>query len=176
MQTIYILRHFKVKDTTTKKLNSNEFSDWVELYDNTELEYLDIDISKVGKVYSSSQNRAVKTAEYLKLEFEQTELLKEVEAYPFINTQFRFSKNFWLIVSRVLWLFNLTKSERKRATIKRAKEFIQKIENEDNGSILVVSHGLFLKVLISELKKIGFDGDIEFRIKSGKIYELQYSE
>lgn len=32
MQAIYILRHFKVKDTTTNKLNLKEFKTWIGLY------------------------------------------------------------------------------------------------------------------------------------------------
>ena len=76
MQIIYILCHFKVKDSTTQNLNSDEFIKWVELYDNTPLEYIDINLSKVDKVYVSTQNRAIKTAEYLKLKFETSNLLK----------------------------------------------------------------------------------------------------
>lgn len=168
MKTIYILRHFKVKDTTKQKLNSQEFSQWVEFYDNTPLEYKDVNLPKVNKVFASIQNRAIKTVEYLKLEFETTELLKEVEAVPFIDTQKKFSKNFWLVIDRILWFFNFKKKENRVDTVKRVHEFLEQVKDEN--SILVVSHGLFIKVLVYELEKLGYKGDKNFRAKNGKLY------
>ncbi len=168
MKTIHILRHFKVKNITTKKLNSKEFSQWVDQYDKNPLEYLDMDLPKVDKVYVSTQNRARKTADHLKLEYETTELLKEVEASPFFNTTFKLPKNLWLIIGRMFWFFNIAKSENKKDTIKRVDEFIKMTENEE--SILIVSHGLFIKVLIYRLKKLGYNGEIDFRAKNGTLY------
>ncbi len=66
MQTIYLLRHFKVKDTQLSNLNSEEFSSWVNNYDFYELEYKNIELPIIDKIYVSSQNRAIKTANYLK--------------------------------------------------------------------------------------------------------------
>lgn len=64
---IYLIRHFKVKDSSKKWLNSQEFNAWVKDYDNFDIEYIDIDIPKdIDDIYVSSQNRAVKTAKYLK--------------------------------------------------------------------------------------------------------------
>ena len=174
MQTIYILRHFKVKDTITNKLNSKEFKTWIDLYDNSALEYLDIDIPQVDKVYVSNQKRAMMTADYFKLDYDQTDLLREVETFPFMNTRLKFSKHFWLIISRILWLLNITSKETKRDTIKRAKEFIEQLKNNNQEeTVLIISHGLFLKVLISEFKKIGFRGNIDLKIKNGVVYELK---
>lgn len=44
MRTIYILRHFKVKDISKNRLNSAAFNDWVKDYDNFELKYININI------------------------------------------------------------------------------------------------------------------------------------
>lgn len=72
MKTIYIIRHFKVKDNSTnKRLNSNEFAHWIEEYDNFDLEYLNLNPPKFDKIYVSSQNRAIKTANYLNLDYEK---------------------------------------------------------------------------------------------------------
>ena len=54
MKTIYIIRHFKVKDSTNKRLNSNEFTHWIEEYDNFDLEYLNLNLPKFDKIYVSS--------------------------------------------------------------------------------------------------------------------------
>ena len=70
MRTIYLLRHFKVKDISKNRLNSQEFNDWVKDYDNFDIEYIDIDIPKdIDDIYVSSQNRVIKTAEYLNLTY-----------------------------------------------------------------------------------------------------------
>ena len=151
MQNIYILRHFRVKDSINKKLDSKGFVDWVKEYDNSLLEYIDLELPKVDKIYSSTQNRAIKTAEYLKLDFEECDLLKEVEAAPFINTKFKFSKNFWIVMDRLFWFFNLSHKEPKRATLERVDKFLEIIK--DQKSVLIVSHGLFIKVLVYRLKK-----------------------
>lgn len=176
MQTIYILRHFKVKDTITNKLNSKEFKTWIDLYDNSALEYLDIDIPQVDKVYVSSQNRAMMTADYFKLDYEQSDLLREVETFPFMNTRLKFSKHFWLIISRVLWLLNITSKETKQDTIKRAKEFIEQLKNNNQEeTVLIISHGLFLSIFIKELRYRKYFGLTDFHLKNGVIYKLQLS-
>jgi hypothetical protein len=41
---IYLLRHFKVKDISKNRLNSQEFNDWVKNYNNFDIEYIDINI------------------------------------------------------------------------------------------------------------------------------------
>ncbi|WP_321467816.1 phosphoglycerate mutase family protein [Halarcobacter sp.] len=172
MQNIYFLRHFKVIDKEDQKLNSQEFEKWVENYDNFLLEEKELTLPKVKKVYVSSLNRTIKTAKYLNLDFEEIPLLKEVEAKAFINTNIKFSKTFWLIVSRFLWFFNLTKYETKKDTINRVRLFIKNFEDEDTD-ILIISHGLFLKVLEKELKKIGFSSNIGISTKNSIVYKLE---
>lgn len=172
MKTIYIIRHFKVKDNTNKRLNSNEFVHWIEKYDNSDLEYLNINLPKLDKIYVSSQNRAIKTANYLKLDYEISDLLVEVKAFSFTKTELKFSKSFWLIISRILWFFNFTENETKKDTEKRVMKFVSKIENERNETILIISHGLYLKLLIGVLKKVGYKSNEDFNIKNGKLYKL----
>lgn len=173
MKKIYLLRHFKVKDKKDKRLNSFEFNQWVDRYDNTALEYDNILIPKVDKVYVSTQNRAILTAKFLNLDFEKTNLLIEVEAKAFINTKFRFPKFFWLFVSRFFWFFNICKFENIKDTKKRANEIIQKIEEDkENNDILIISHGLFLKALIKQLKQKAYKTKVDFSIKNAKLYAI----
>ncbi|PID48242.1 MAG: histidine phosphatase family protein [Proteobacteria bacterium] len=169
---IYILRHFKVKDFTCKKLNSREFEEWEKSYDDGELECLHVEIPKPDKVYVSEQKRALKTAQYLKLKYEKTSLLKEVEACAFMKTNLKFSKNFWLLTDRLLWFLNLKKGENRKDTAKRAIEFLDKID--ETKSVLIISHGLFISVLIKELEKRGFRGKKDLHAKNGKLYHFWY--
>jgi len=170
MQTIYILRHFKVNDHANKRLDSKEFQEWIEKYDNSELEYKDLEIPQVDKVYTSSLKRAVKTVQYLKLQSNPTSLLNEVLTYPFVNTKYKLPKELWLFINRIFWFFNLTSKERKIDTINKSRKFFDQLEKEKLNRVLIVSHGLFLKIFLKELKKNGFRGKIDQRIKNGKIY------
>ncbi len=173
MQNIYILRHFKVEDCTKQSLNSEEFNKWVALYDDTALRYLDIKVPNVNKVYVSSQKRAIKTADYLKLNYEKTKLLQEVEANAFISTKLKFPKSFWLFIDRFLWFFNLKKSgENKRDTLQRIDKFIDKIKHQEED-ILLISHGFFIKFLIKRLENMGYRGSKNFNIENAKIYHLK---
>ncbi len=165
-----MLRHFRVKSFSSKKLNSYEFEKWEKAYDDGDLEYLHVDIPKVDKVYVSEQKRALKTVQYLKLEYEKTSLLKEVGACSFMKTDFKFSQDFWLLADRLLWFLNLKKGETRKDTTKRAVEFLDKAHKEDN--ILVVSHGLFISVLMKELVKRGFKGEKDLHVKNGKLYHF----
>ncbi len=170
MKNIYLLRHFKVQDKTTKKLNSQEFNRWVDDYDIYNLQYADINLPKIDRVFVSSQNRAIKTAQYLKQDFTTLYELVEVEAKPFISTNLKFSKSFWLIVGRLLWYFNLSKSEKREDTTQRAKKIVEMLENDDSQNILIISHGLFLKILQKELKSSGYSGKIDLKPENGVIY------
>lgn len=172
MKKIYLLRHFKVQDKTTKKLNSQEFDKWVDDYDIYDLQYLDINLPKIDKIFVSSQNRAIKTAKYLKQDFTTLDDLVEVEAKAFISTNFKFSKSFWLIIARLLWYLNLSKSERREDTIQRAKKIVEMLENDNNQNILIISHGLFLKVLQKELRNSGYNGKIDLKPNNGVLYRF----
>lgn len=46
------------------------------------------------------------------------------------------------------------------------------MKNEKNETILIISHGLYLKVLIGLLKKLGYKCNDDFNIKNGKLYKL----
>lgn len=172
---IYLLRHFKVKDSSKKWLNSTEFNDWVKDYDNFDIEYIDIDIPKnIDDTYVSSQNRAIKTAEYLNLTYQTSELLAEVSIKAFIDTNLKLPKWLWLSLGRVLWYFDFSSSENRNNTKKRINDFIFQINFEEN--ILIISHGLFMTFLIKKLKSLGFTGDVDVKVKNAKIYTLHVKQ
>lgn len=90
---IYFLRHFKVNDSSKNWLNSSEFDNWVKDYDTFELEYSDVFLPKnIDKIYVPSQNRAIKSADFLDLDYEINDLLVEVPIKSFINTKFKLPK------------------------------------------------------------------------------------
>ena len=172
MQKIHLLRHFRVKDQVKGFMNADDFLAWVEAYDSMELEYRNVDLpDKIDKVFVSSQQRALKSAAYLALESETSDLLVEVDAQTFMVGKIKLPKKLWLFVDRLRWYFNLRSVEKRSDTIMRARDLIEEIK--ENEAILVVSHGLFMHVLISELKKEGFEGSVDKKIKNATIYTLK---
>lgn len=169
---IYFLRHFKVKDNSKSWLNSEEFNQWVKSYDTFELEYNSVVLPKnIDKIYVSSQNRAIKSADFLNLNYKINDLLVEVPIKSFIYSKFKLPKWLWLFVGRLAWFFNLKQLETKEETNERIENFIQNLDM--NSNILIISHGFFMILLLKKLKKIGYRGDIPRRIGNGKVYILE---
>ena len=169
---IYFLRHFKVNDSSKNWLNSNEFDKWVKDYDTFELEYTDGILPRnIDKIYVSSQNRAIKSADFLNLDYEINDLLVEVPIKSFINTKFKLPKWLWLFVGRVAWFFNFKQIENKKETNKRVEHFIQNLDMTAN--ILIIFHGFFMMLLVKKLKKIGYTGNISSKMSKGKVYILK---
>ncbi len=172
MQKIHLLRHFRVNDNQKGLMDADNFLAWVDKYDNIELEYCEVALpAKIDKVFVSRQQRAVKSAAYLALESEMSDLLVEVDAQAFMSGKIKLPKNLWLFIDRLRWYLNFRSVENRSHTIKRARDFIEKIK--DIEDVLIVSHGLFMHVLIDELKKEGFEGSIDKKIKNATVYTLE---
>ena len=161
-----------MKDHNEGFVNADDFLAWVEQYDNMELEYSEVALpATIDKVFVSRQQRALKSAAYLTLESEVSDLLVEVDAQTFMSGKIKLPKNLWLFIDRLRWYLNLRSVENRSCTIIRARDFIEKIK--DTGDVLVVSHGLFMYVLIDELKKEGYEGSVDKKIKNATVYTLE---
>jgi len=172
LQKVHLLRHFRVKDKQKGLMAAGDFLTWVEEYDKMELEYVETDLpSKIDKVFVSTQQRARKSAAYFELESETSDLLVEVDAQAFMSGKIKLPKNLWLFVDRLRWYFSLRSVESRSHTSKRARDFMEKIK--DTEDVLIVSHGLFMHVLIAELKKEGFVGSVDKKIKNAIVYTLK---
>ena len=169
---IYFLRHFKVNDSSKNWLNSDEFDNWVKDYDTFGLEYSHVILPRnIDKIYVSSQNRAIKSADFLNLDYEINDLLVEVPIKSFINTKFKLPKWLWLFAGRVSWFLNFKQNETKKETNKRVEYFIQNLDM--TGNILIISHGFLMMLLVKKLKKIGYTGNISSKMSNGKVYILK---
>jgi broad specificity phosphatase PhoE len=161
-----------VNDNQKGLMDADDFLAWVDKYDNIELEYCEVALpATIDKVFVSRQQRAVKSAAYLALESEMSDLLVEVDAQAFMSGKIKLPKNLWLFIDRLRWYLNFRSVENRSHTIKRARDFIEKIK--DIEDVLIVSHGLFMHVLIDELKKEGFEGSIDKKIKNATVYTLE---
>ena len=171
---IHLLRHFKVKDNTSSWLTSDGFNQWVEEYDKLPLVIKNITLpEEINLIISSTLSRAKRTVKELPLpliETIYTDSLREVGSRVFFKTEIKLQKYIWFTMGSFFWYFNLLDGENRVDSEKRAKDLVCQIRAFKKESILIVSHGFFMKVLAKELKKENFLGEIDFRPKNGKIY------
>lgn len=165
---IYLMRHFKVKDTTRSWMNSSEFEQWVKDYDTFDLAYTQIDFPKVETIYVSSQIRALKTADFIVCAYQVSDLVREVDAKAWIKTSVCLPKWFWLLVSRIQWYFNMSKGENRMYTIFRVHQFFDTCDLTKD--ICIITHGFVMKTIIKELKSLGFRGYYALRPRNGTLY------
>ena len=173
--TVGIIRHFKVKyKPKTKWMNSKQFNEWVETYNNSK----NIIPSKNNYIvnwdvcFSSDLIRSYLTAKLIHNgTILRTKDLREIGAKIFKNIGIKLHYNIWLIIIRILWHFSQNSHEETRhETILRAKRFIDLIEKSNYSRILLVSHGAFMKYLEKELKQRGYRGKMGLIPKNGKLY------
>ncbi|MEA2027750.1 MAG: histidine phosphatase family protein [Campylobacterota bacterium] len=172
-KTIYLLRHFRVKDTQKAWLDGKAFDAWVDAYDDMELEYLDIELPSFDSCLVSPQNRAIRSAKHLGIEYTIEPNLHEVEPKLFWHSRWKLSKNIWLTLGRLRWLLNMSSDETRSDTFARVHNVIKKLQESEAHNILILSHGFFIKILARELRKEGFVGDMDIKPKNGKIYPMQ---
>jgi broad specificity phosphatase PhoE len=125
--------------------------------------------------YCSKLPRAVKTAETVfNKEIIKTDLIVEVPITPFTKRNFKLPAIIWQIGARIAWYKSYrSQIESIHGTRERINEFYKVIENSGYNNILIVSHGYFLRMFYEEMKKKGFEGEVEVNIKNGKLYTLE---
>lgn len=172
-----IVRHFKVDYKTSRIMNSSDFEKYVTNYDNAAVieNKVDLECSEWSKCYCSDLERAIITAKSIyDKELEITDLLREVKMYPVKKIQIRIPSFLWSISSRIAWKLNHgSQLETATYTRKRAKKFLSKLDLNSDENVLIVSHGFFLITLISELKLLGFKGNIPKKMKNGCLYVIE---
>lgn len=96
---------------------------------------------KIDKIFSSSYKRAIQTAEEIK---KKTKI--DYEVIEFVHE--RVSKNKLVHFSN---LYNLSAEEGEdfKSIIKRIKDTIEFIENQPEENILIVSHGMFMRIFLA---------------------------
>ncbi len=172
---IGLVRHFKVVTSkTSKKLNSAEFNERMENYDNSSVRANEVNISSNDWdiCYASTLSRASETAKTIYHgEIISTNLIIEVPLFAFMKTTISFPSMVWHIGGRIAWLFSSkSQAESISGTKQRIDYFMKIIKESGHKNILVVSHGFFMKVFVRQLRKRGFIGSIDFAPKNGKLY------
>jgi broad specificity phosphatase PhoE len=79
----------------------------------------------------------------------------------------------WHIGARIAWYkSHISQIEDINGTRERIDKFFDIIINSGYKKILIVSHGYFLRMFYEEMKKKGYDGNVDVNIKNGKLYEI----
>ncbi len=174
---IGLVRHFQVLSPHgNKKLNSTEFNYRMSGYDIYPVKpnVVNINSDEWDVCYASSLSRAQTTAKTIyDGKIITTPLIVEVPLSAFIKTNIKLHYMIWQIVGRIAWFFSWeSQDEVKPKTLSRIDKFLTLIESSKHENILIVSHGFFMKILVSELKKRGFKGDLDFAPKNGKLYRF----
>lgn len=175
---IGLVRHYKVLiNTLGYWMTSVEFREWIDLYNESNIDCTNLTITDVNwdACYSSNMTRAIHTAGTIHQgEIIITEDLREIDINPFFNLKIKLHLNMWLILGRIGWILKHHSQEDRTQTMERAKKIITMIEDrhENYENVLIVSHGAFMTALRRELMNRGYKGDSFAKPKNGKIYKF----
>lgn len=173
---VVLIRHFKVDHPWKRRCYYKEFLEDFDAYnikpviEPKELEF------PIEKVYISTLPRTEATARFLKGDktIIKTALIDEVDFSGCSRIKFRMSNTLWYLIAATKWQFN---SRRVNETIKhtrsRAAEFLKLLE-EKNEDCIVVSHGMFLLVLMNLMTNKGYSGGVKTnRLANGQVIEME---
>lgn len=169
---ITIIRHGKVDMEWSKSCTSNEFDLACEEYDKAGIEEIPeaflSDYTEI--IYVSPLSRTADTAKGLfrREKFAVLPTIIEVPLKSFMDTKAAYPLWVWNVIGRLQWLCNSKRQpEGRRATKERANKAIDFCEEKKENCILI-THGFFMKTLLKELKKRGYDikGDNNMMVKN----------
>lgn len=174
---IGLIRHFKVDFKPVKRIYSaDDFSRAMDLYENSPviLDSIKLSNNNWDVCYCSTINRAIVTANNIyngKIIY--TDLIVEVPVTPFTKNKIKLPSFVWHLGGRIAWHKNHHSQPEKRSeTLIRIKSFLDEISGNNYKSVLVVTHGFFMRVLVEQLIKNGYKGKIDVRPVNGKLYIL----
>ena len=169
-----VIRHFKVDCQAKRFMSSEEFSEWAERYDFSEVFPKKIDLKNISwqRCFSSDLPRAITTAKAAFAgEIITTSDLREVPFSPVFKTKLRLPYVFWTISGRIAWFFNHSSQEEgRRDTQARIRHFFSELEDCEEENILIVCHRFFIHSLQREIRRRGFQGERIGLAKNGELY------
>lgn len=173
---VFLIRHFKVDHPWKSRCSYKEFLEDIAAYNiKSVIEPKELDFP-AATVYISTLPRTEATAKFLKGDktIIKTALIDEVDFSGRSRIKFRLSNALWYLLAATKWQFN---SRRVNETIKytrnRASEFLRTIE-EKNEDCIVVSHGMFLVILMNIMTKKGYSGAVKTnRLANGQVIVME---
>lgn len=175
---IGIIRHFKVNYHKSLFMTSEDFKEWEDNYNKSDVIKKDVELMGVkwDKCYSSTLIRAIITAQHVyKEDIVKNDLIRETIIDPIFKSNFKLPYWFWAVSGRLAWYFNhKSQEENKIITKDKARKFVDALQEEakkeGTENILIVTHGFFMYSLQKELRKRGFIGKLITSPKNGILY------
>ncbi|WP_088105695.1 histidine phosphatase family protein [Halalkalibacter urbisdiaboli] len=177
---IGLIRHFKVKRGYPQKLvTGKDLMNWVEEYDQSEVEETELDLGAVDwkRCYSSDLPRAKVTArKAFKEEIIYMKELREIGLNPLIKMNIKLPLFIHLLLIRVAWLCNhKSQPETKAEVFKRISRTLDEILKSDKD-VLIVTHGGLMLFMRKELIKRGYTGPSFKRPENGNLYVFESND
>lgn len=171
---VLLMRHFTVDFCWKDNYNHKGYMEALKTYNKRpviNIKELDFPIKTI---YISSLSRTRETAGYLKGEKEviQTDLIDEIDLQGSGIINYRLPVKFCHRFALLKSILNLkSQNETRKETKARAKKFLRLIEDK-NEDCIVISHGMFLKVLMRIMIRRGYSSVTKIRaLKNGEIVE-----
>lgn len=156
---ITLIRHGKVDMEWSGRYTSQTFDRACLEYDLAHIKSIDNAYVPAGNlVYISNLIRSSETAQALfpGKEFIESDDIGEVPLRSFADWSISLPVWVWNVMGRIQWYFNIDRQKEGRyKTIKRADSVIAELEKRKTDCVLI-THGFFMKTLISRLKRAGY--------------------
>lgn len=177
---IGLLRHFKVvSQPVSGYISGEQFNVWVDEYNQSITVSEDNSISEHDweMCICSDLPRAVHTAKQVYSgNHIFTKHLREIEIVAATSlTAIRLPRSAWLALGRMAWyLGHSSQPENRKETILRAQVLLEQMERSfGSASVLVVTHGAFMKVVAQQLLRKGYNGRRIFYPRNGELYVFE---
>jgi len=171
---IGLVRHFKVKQPfpTGMRISAEDIAEWFRTYDEAEVEEGSTDLGGVEwkACYASDLPRAIYTAEKIYGgPIERMRELRELPA-PKFRTSVKLPFLGWGLLIRFSYLINRQTRQDIKAAKTRINTVLDQAESQNDGHVLIVSHGALMAYMRKELIRRGFRGPKFALAENGKLY------
>lgn len=169
-----LVRHFKVKKEYPIKawLSTNEVMEWFKEYDTADIEAgeTELGVTEWKQCFASDMPRAAKTAAAIyRGHVIHMEALREIPM-PIVKRNIKLPFFGWTLVLRGMWLFSRTARADIEAARQKIAYVLDTILQQEEGDVLIVSHGALMMYMRKELLRRGFHGPAFGTPKNGKLY------
>ena len=182
---INLIRHGASIHKENKRINGQQYRSWVEAYDESGVEpmeqYPALTIEKVQKAHTlltSDLLRATATLHHLAVNqsYAAHALFREAELpHIYLSKFIRLKPKHWTLFLRIAWFLGAKhRCESYREAKERAIAAADVLINEarEKGSICLVGHGIFNRLIARELEKRQWHGMIHHTHWSCSTYIL----
>lgn len=184
MMTIILMRHGKSVLRQSGWITPAEMASWIEHYNLSEVETDDTPIASLQLansavcIVASTAQRALSSVQALNHTVSITDSVFCEAQLPFALWRFpRLPPSMWVVFFRLLWLFGYSRgADSIRVTKIRAKSAAHKlIALAENGTVLLVGHGIMNHLIAKELNALGWAGPKkqESHFWGASVYGLQ---